>query len=241
MGLYIDIAIVVLALVVLLIWTNRGFAASMCLWLRKFGCFAVAIVATIYLTPVLSTKLEAIGDKFVALVAPLLGKIPGAGTEVASLEELTELMSSGALKLLSTQAENIWKSMESLELYTIAGVYGNQLFGYIVYGGTFLVTFLLAIYLVRLMRITFKAVNKIEFFRLFDKILGCIFSIVATYIIVVVLLSTAEIVVAKWLPKYLELVMKTIYSSKILSLVHSTNVIGALLASLLKVTLPSIG
>ncbi len=240
MGLYIDIAIGILALIILIVWTKRGFAMSVCLWLRKIGCLAIAIVATIVLSPILTTALSSVSSSFASLIAPLLNKIAGAGTTVSSYEELSTLMSSGALALLSSQADSIWASMESLGQYTISAVYGNKIFGIIVYGATYLVTFLLAIYLVRLIKSICTSINKIEFFKLFDKILGCIFSLVATYILLVLLLTGTEIALAMWMPQYLDKVISIVSSSSILSLVHSTNVIGAIVASMLGVTLPAL-
>lgn len=240
MGLYIDIAIGILALIVLIVWTKRGFAMSVCLWLRKIGCLIIAIVATIALSPVLTEALSSLSGSFASLIEPLLNKISGAGTTVSTYDELTTLMSSGALALLSSQADSIWASMESLGQYTISAVFGHKIFGIIVYGVTFLVTFILAIYIVRLMKAIFTSINKIEFFKLFDKILGCIFSLIATYILLVILLTGIEIVLAMWLPQYLDKVISIVSTSTILSLVHSTNVIGALVASMIGVTLPAL-
>lgn len=213
---------------------------SLCLWMRKIGCLAIAIVATIALSPILTDALSSVSSSFASLISPLLNKISGAGTTVSSYEELSTLMSSGALALLSSQTDSIWASMESLGQYTISAVYGHKIFGIIVYGVTFLVTFILAIYIVRLIKLVCSSINKIEFFKLFDKILGCIFSIVATYILLVILLTGTEIVLAMWLPQYLDKVISIISSSSILSLIHSTNVVGAIVASMLGVTLPAL-
>lgn len=240
MGLYIDIAIAVLALIILIVWTKRGFAKSICLWLRKIGCLLIAIVATIALSPVLITALSALAGSFASLVSPLLDGISGAGTTVSSYEELTALLSSGTLALLSSQADSIWTAMTTISEYTISAVYAHKIFNIIVYGVTFLVSFILAIYLVKLINAVLTTINKVEFFKLFDRILGCIFSFVATYILLVLLLTVTEICLVSFLPQYADSVISIISSSTILSLIHSTNVIGALLASLVGVSLPAL-
>lgn len=63
MGLYIDIALAVLMIIILIRWCSRGLADSICAWLQRTGCLLASILVTILCTSLVA-NLGTLGDSF---------------------------------------------------------------------------------------------------------------------------------------------------------------------------------
>ncbi len=196
-GIIIDVVLIVMAIIIMIVWTKRGFAQSVYVWMRRIGSLVAAIILTLLLTDTISALIP-LESTFAGWVAPLLSSLSAA--DIATY---------------------------SAALYKIA-----------VGAVFFLVVFLTIFYLVKLFAYLLRSLNKIGFFKLCDKTLGAIFSLVASYLVIFLLLTVVEITLSFVLTAYMANAMDIVGSSSILTIVHNTNFLGELIASKLGIVLP---
>ncbi len=152
-----------------------------------------------------------------------------ATASVAEMVGLADAFNGWATPLLGQVFDSAKSAELSQQLYLIA--VGIVLF---------FVAIIVLIYLVKLVAHIFKNINKVQFFKICDKTLGAIFSLVISYIVIVVLLTGTELLMVYCFADKTAVVMQHVADSMILSTVHNTNFFGNLLADLLGVALPTI-
>ncbi len=242
MGLYIDIGVCVVALIIVIIMLSKGLTNSLCGVMKIIGCLVLAIALTSVVVDALS-KIALVTDLSALLaskLAPLFEKVSGATTVVSSLEELQTVMSSGPLALMASQAETLWTNMSLQGTFSIADYYSVKLFYILLNSIVFFILYIVSIYTVKLIKLLLNLLNKVSFFKFCDKVLGALFGIAMAYAILILLLTAAEIVVVMFMPTYTDIVMNLLSGSTILTWLHNGNIVGALISSMFDITLPVI-
>src|SRR5699024_5986723 len=96
-------------------------------------------------------------------------------------------------------------------------------------------------YVLRGFRALIRKIAEVPFFRVLDRLFGIIWSVAMTYLVIVVLLLTGtEIVIAKWFADFQPTFYQYVEQSVLLSNAHSTNVLGAMIAQFFDVVLPTL-
>lgn len=240
MGIIIDVVVALVALIIILVSTKQGCAITFYKFMKRIGCLVAAVVLTMVLVSVLAefSFVQSFSDTVSGWLEPLFAKVSGASTVVSSQSELESVLSSGALAILSSTSESLWASMESMGLYTVAGVYSAKIFSIVLNAITFFVLFVVLLYFFKGLNALLSILNKVSFFALCDRILGFLFGVLLAYIVLVLILSAVELVLATFLTGYIDAVMALIGQSTLLTQLHNNNIIGALIASLAGLSLP---
>ncbi len=242
MHIYVDIAIAAIFVLSLIIGAIRGFTKQ---FVAGF-CWLVGLIGSIGLTLIIVPAIakDGILNGFATTAA---GWFNGEAftMEIHSPEELEAALStSGFLRILANESISgrIWTTMSESQMTTLGAYFGAMC-------ARLIVGFIIWIVLLLIFKLVFWGVRKgleklatLPVLKTLDKIFGAVWAIVIAYVIVVVfVLTAAEIVVAKWLPPEIQETFTNILTnSKLLQALHDTNVIGAYIARLLNVDLATL-
>lgn len=237
MAIYVDIGIAAILLISLIVGAIRGMAKQF----SKGLCGFIGLIGAIYLTLLLMPFLQKTGifKSFAELAAGWFKK-DAFTTAIASEEELLDILSGGILGMMSKLSPRIWAAMVANEMSTL-GAYFGDLCARLIAGIVMWIALLIVIKLVFAgVRKLLEKLSKLPVLRVFDKILGAVWSVGIAYIILVCFVITAaEVVVVRWLPNnnVLNTLNNIINNSYIFKFLHETNVIGSYIARLFGVDL----
>lgn len=242
MHIYVDIGICAILALSIVIGAIRGFNKQ---FVGGF-CWLVGLVGSIGLTLIIVPLLVKDG---------ILGGFSSAAAGWFSGEEFTTtinsydeliatLSSSGFLSVLSAESisQRIWASMSQSQMATLGEYFGSIC-------ARFITGFALWIVLLLIFKLIFwgikKLLNKLSkapVLRTLDKIFGAVWSLVVAYVIIVVFVMTAaEIVIVKFIPGETQETFRALLNeSTVFQVLHDTNVIGAYIAKMFNVDLAAL-
>ena len=232
---FIDIGFGVIILIAVIVGLSVGFS-------RQFSrplCGLIAIFGAIALTAVLYGLISNLG-----FYNGLVEKATGWFTkdfytqQVNSVEDLSAALSSGYLRILSGSAEKIWASMSDAGVNTLGAYFGQLIIKVLAQFIIWLVLYLAIKYLLFGIKYLMTKISRVVVFKSIDKIFGLVWSLAITYIIVVgIILTTGEIVLAKFAPEIGDTVVDYISQTHLVKFFHGTNVIGSFISDLLSMSL----
>ena len=238
-GTIIDLAIVGIFLIAIIVGLVKGFNKLFMGFLSEIGGLVVAG----FLCVIVASKLIALPQiaQLSSTFAGWFSKMEIANLEITSLEQLTTLLSAGALSFLSGQAETIWAKMQELSVTTLGGYLGHVLLKIFASVLCFIVILIVVRLVLKGICALFQKLNKHTFFKVFNMIFGAVWAIAVTYLVVVgILLTGAELVVAKFFESNIPAIQAIVADSAVLKLLHDTNVLGSLISQLLSIPLPDL-
>ena len=156
-------------------------------------------------------------------------------------QKIAELLGETPLSFMSFFSATIYSAMVSKSLATIAQFFGAFLLETFIDIVLWIVLYIAVYYLLRGFRALIRKIAEVPFFRVLDRLFGIIWSVAMTYLVIVVLLLTGtEIVIAKWFADFQPTFYQYVEQSVLLSNAHSTNVLGAMIAQFFDVVLPTL-
>lgn len=239
-GTIIDIAIAVIALIAFIVGIAKGFVKQLTGLLSGIMSLILAVVLT-----ALVANWVCGTDLFASFQGTAAGwfKKELFTTEVVSQEELLGVMVSagGFWGILKGLAPSFYVAMETNGYTTLGQLLGLYVAKLIAYVAIWLVLFIV-------LKLLFKGLGKVlgkiasvPVIKTIDRLLGAVWSLAFTYVIVIgVLLTGVEIVVSKYISGSWEALCGILSQSKLLTIANNTNFIGAFLAEFLQVTLPTL-
>lgn len=243
MGIYIDIAICATFLIALIF----GAILGMC---RQFsrplvGLFSIAGAAALVwvLYPLFATTSPMVS--FISAVSAWFKKDMYV-TTIADAEGLSQTMSGSYLSILSGISDKMFANMQTrldgtgLPL-TIGNYFGKIIVNIIVEFVLWLALYLAIKYLLFGVKYLLKKISSVIVFKSIDKVLGIVWSVALTYLIVIgILLTLCEIVIARFLGGFAPTFAQFINGTTVLKFLHNTNVMGSFIAQLLGMPLVSL-
>ncbi|MCH5151767.1 MAG: hypothetical protein J1F65_03820 [Clostridiales bacterium] len=243
-GIIADVVIGLAFLIALIVGLARGFC-------RQFSrplVGLISIIGGIALVAIIYPLIVGTGilDGFVAKAAGWFTK-DFYTVQIDSVETLQATISDNYLRILSGHAEQFYGRMEgmlggtNLEM-TIGNFFGLTVVNVICEFGMWVILYLAIKYLLFGIKFLLEKITLVVVFKSIDKIFGLVWSMLWTYIIVIgVLLTTGEIVFAKFLPDLAEGFVDVINNSVLLTFFHGTNVLGSFVANILGMELLVVG
>lgn len=241
----IDFVVLAIFLVALIVGAIKGFSRQFSVGVCVLLGFAGATIATWLLSDIVmnipfvhSLHTTFAGwfnaEQLNTVVDTSLGTQDGA-TAVSTLLQET------SFRFVSFFSEAIYSTMCSSEVNTIAAVFGLVIVEIIADILMWIVFFLIVYYVFRALRKLLLRITEIGVFRVVDRLVGMVVAVAITYcILVVIVLTGAEVVLAKWQPDLQQSFYNIVEQSPVLTFLHSTNVLGGMLAKSMGVTLPSL-
>lgn len=242
MHIYVDIGIAAILVIALIIGIVRGFV-------KQFTggfCWLIGLIGSIGLTLIIVPALVDSGllNKLASIAAGWF-KSEEFIAPISSYEELTStLASSNFLKILTSEniSARIWSTMSQMQMTTL-GAY----FGFIC---TRLISgFAIWIVILLLIKLIFWAIRKgliklstLPVLRTLDKIFGGVWALLLGYVVIVVFVITAaEVIIVKWTPAdFQETFREIVDKSTIFNVLHDTNIIGTYIARMFNVDLATL-
>lgn len=238
-GTIIDVVLGVIILIAIIVGAKKGFAKQLTSLVAGVGTIIGAMLLCTIVTNYLLTL--PLVEGWLPSVQGWFAKLPGATTPVASVEELTAALNTGWLRILSSQASSLFATMQALGCTSFDGYLGHMALRYILEIASFILLYIVLLYIVKGIGALLNRINRIGFFKVLDKLLGILMSLAMTYLIVVVVILTGtEMLLTKYLPQYQDPVLFYIAQSYLLTVAHNTNVLGSLLADMLGIVLPEL-
>ena len=237
-GVIIDVALVAVFLIALIVGLVKGFNKLFMGFLSTIGGLAIAAALCV----VVANKLIEIPQiQQLAQVFAGWFNRPNLQMEISSLEELTTLLSSGLLALLSGRADAIWQKMQGYQVNTLAGYYGHVVLKVFASVLCFIVLIIVVRLILNGICKLLQKLNKFTVFKVINMVLGAAWAVGITYLVVVsVVLTGAELVLAKWFSDLIPVVQSEVADSAVLRLLHSTNIIGQYAAQAFSLPLPDL-
>lgn len=242
MALYVDIGIGAILLIAIIVGLIMGFAKQFTKGLCGFIGFVGAIGLTIIIIPALHTAGTLNGFSSAA-ASWFSGEAFIA--QISTQDELiATLNSSGILSILTNESISgrIWSTMSAAEMHTL-GEYFGDICARLISGIVLWIVLLIIIKFIFLgIRVGFEKLSALPVLHTLDKIFGILWSVMVTYIILVVLVMTVgEIVIVKWLPENIQETLRTLVeTSTVFKALHNTNIVGAYLARLIGIDLATL-
>ena len=231
MGTFIDLGFSVVILIAIIVGLAVGFS-------RQFSkplCGLIAIFGAIGLTAIIYALISGLG-----FYANLEAKATGWFTAEFYTEEATDavsleaILSGGYLRILTSSAESLWEKMVAADVTTLGAYFGKLIIKVAAQFLIWVVLYLAIKYLLFGIKYLMTKISRVVVFKSLDRIFGLVWSLAITYIIVVsLILTTGELVLAKFIPNFAELVSEYIAQTSLVKFFHSTNVIGSFISDIL--------
>lgn len=161
---------------------------------------------------------------------------------ITDVDSLQEAISNNYLHILSGSADKVFAQMERVldgaEVMTIGSFFGRAFVNIVIEFSMWLVFYLIIKYFLYGVMYLLGKITQVVVFKSIDRILGAVWSLLWTYIILIgVVLTAGEIVVNQFFPDYVSTLADYIAQSSLLKLAHDTNVLGSFIANLLSMPL----
>ena len=235
-GLFIDIGLGASLLFAVVVGIVYGFC-------RQFSRALVSIISVISAIALVSLVYQLIRQTgilngFTTTIAGWF-KPDFYTTAITDAEALKAAISNNYLRVLSGTADKMYERMVamlgnySIEL-TIGNFFGQIIVNVVIEFVMWLALYLAIKYLLVGIKYLLEKITEVVVFKSIDKILGVIWASIWTYFIVVgIILTTSEIVVAQFITDYDATFASWIQNSTLLKFAHNTNVLGSFLSNLL--------
>ena len=231
MGTFIDIGFAVIVLIAIIVGLAEGFS-------RQFSrplCGLVAIFGAIGLSAFLFSIISNLSfytgleEKAIALF-----KADFYSQQASDAESLSAVLSGGYLRILVSSSEMIWNKMAAMGATSLGEYFGKLITKLAAQFIIWIVLYLAIKYLLFGIKYLMSKIARVVVFKSIDRIIGLVWSLALTYIIVIgLILTTGEIVLAKFFPSIADLVSSYVAQTSIVKFLHNTNVIGSFVSSLL--------
>lgn len=157
---------------------------------------------------------------------------------VTDVESFQAAISDNYLKIFSGSADRVFARMqivlEGYDEMTIGLFFGRSIVNLIIGFALWLIFYLVVKYFLYGIQYLLCMITEVVVFKSIDRILGLIWALLLTYIIVVGIgLTAAELIVTQFLPEQQFAFAEIIRNASLLKLAHDTNVLGSFLANLL--------
>ena len=230
-GTFIDIGFGVIILIAVIVGLSAGFS-------KQFSRPLVGLIAifgAIGLTAVIYALIQPLSfyagleDKAIALFTADFYQ-----QEATDAASLSEILSSGYLRLLATSSELIWGHMVAMETVTLGAYFGKLLIKVSAQFLIWLVLYLAIKYLLFGMRYLMTKISRVVVFKSIDKIFGLVWSLGLTYIVVVsVIMTIGELVVVQFFPNVASIATDYMSQTSMVKFLHNTNMIGSFVSTIL--------
>lgn len=237
MGLGIDIGIGVIILIAAIVGLIKGFHNQF----TKGFCSFVALCAAIALAAIIAPLIRPFGF-YTNLQNTATGWFTAEylSVEVHSAEELSSVLEGTTLAILAGASDQIFGKMQESQIATLGKFFGSVIINVIAAFIIWLILYLILKFALYGVRVLLKKASEMPVLKSIDKIFGFIWAEVITYLIVIVfILTAAEIVIIQFIPSAIEPVRNIIGSSHILSFLHNFN-LGSVLARFLGLDLTAL-
>lgn len=165
---------------------------------------------------------------------------------VTDIDSFNAAISDNYLRILSGSDEWVFTRMTTvlegsgLEM-TIGNFFGRAIVNVIIEFAMWIIFYLIIKYFLYGVKYLLGKITQVIVFKSIDRILGIAWSLVWTYLIVVgVILTAGEIVIAQFFPGIEERVASWISDASLLRFAHDTNVLGSFIANILGMRLISV-
>ena len=243
MGVFINIGIGVIIAIAAIV----GLAVGFCRQFSKPLVGIVAILGAIILTMILYPLIFSTGifDKFVA-------KACGWFTAeyyqrpVTDVETFQAAISDNYLRILSGSANWVFGQMKNVLTdsgldWTIGNFFGRAIVNIILEFSLWLILYLIIKYFLYGVKYLLSKITQVVVFKTIDRVLGLVWSLLWTYIIVVaVILTAGELVIVQFFPGFEPTAAGWIKDAALLKFFHDTNVFGSLIGNMLNIPLISV-
>ena len=223
-----------------------GLAVGFCRQFSKPLVGIVAILGAIILTMILYPIIFNTGifNSFEAKVTGWFSK-EFYSREITSVETLREAIADNYLNILSGSADKLFVRMQhSLGAdapMTIGAFFARTFVNVVIEFSMWLIFYLIIKYFLYGVKYLLCKITQVVVFKSIDRILGIVWSLIWTYLIVVgVILTAGEIVVVKFLPNIEPTITQLIKDTVLLRFLHNTNVLGSFVGNILAVPLINI-
>ena len=160
---------------------------------------------------------------------------------IYDVESFQAAISDNYLRIFSGSAERLLVRMQTLlgtEEVTIGAFFGRAIVNVIIEFAMWLIFYLIIKYFLFGVKYLLGKITQVVVFKTIDRILGLAWALLWTYLILVAIVLTAgEIVVAQFAPDFEAKLAEWITSASLLRLAHDTNVIGSFIANIIGVRL----
>lgn len=157
---------------------------------------------------------------------------------ITDVESFQSAISDNYLHILSGSADRVFARMERVlegaEVMTIGSFFGRSFVNIVLEFSLWLIFYLIIKYFLYGVRYLVGKITQVIVFKSIDRILGMVWALVWTYLIVVgFVLTSFELVVNQFFRDFAPTVADFIKQSSLLSLAHDTNVLGSFIGNLL--------
>lgn len=154
---------------------------------------------------------------------------------------VSALLGETSFKFVSFFSETIYNTMVASQVDTIAAMFGLVIVEMIVDIVMWIVFYLIVYYIFRALRMLLLRITEIGVFRVVDRLIGAVVAVAICYCVLVVIVMTGtEVALAKWATDWEKPFYDIVEQSPVLTFLHSTNVIGGMLAKAMGMTLPAL-
>ena len=235
MGVFINIGIGLVIAIAAIV----GLAVGFCRQFSKPLVGIVAIIGAIVLTMIIYPLIFSTGifDKFVA-------KACGWFTAefyqrpVTDVESLQAAISDNYLRILSGSAGWVFTQMSNVLTdsgldWTIGNFLGRAIVNIILEFSMWLILYLIIKYFLYGVKYLLGKITQVVVFKTIDRVLGLVWALLWTYIIVVgVILTAGELVIVQFFPGFESTAAGWINDAALLKFFHDTNVFGSFVGNI---------
>ena len=228
---FIDIGFVAIFLIAFFVGLGEGFSKQF----SKPLCGLIAIFGAAALTMVLHPLIASVGF-YGGLEAKATGWFSAAfySQEATDAASLQTILSSGYLRILSNSAESIWNNMADMQVTTLGAYFGKLIIKIAAYFIIWLVLYLVIKYLLFGIKYLMSKIARVVVFKSIDRILGIVWALAVTYIIVIgIVLTAGEMITSKFLPNIADLAISYLDKTTVAKFFHNFNMIGSFIASII--------
>ena len=243
LGLVFDIGIGIIIALAAIVGLITGFTKQFFRVLVGILAVLGSIILVRLLFPIIFNT--GIFDKFVSTATGWF-KAEFYLRRITDVDSLKSAISDNYLRILSGSADKVFGWMESTlegaEVMTIGSFFGKAFVNIVIGLSMWTIFYLVIKYFLYGVKYLLGKVTEVVVFKSIDRILGLVWSLVWTYIIVVgVCLTAGELIIVRFFPDAEQAVANVMSQSTLLSFAHNTNVLGSFLAQLLSMPMINLG
>ena len=161
---------------------------------------------------------------------------------ITDVESFQSAVADNYLRIFSGSAEGMIARMQNTlggaEVMTIGAFFGKSIVDFIIQFSMWLVFYLIFKYFMYGVKYLLCKITQVVVFKSIDRILGLLWSLLWTYIVVVgIVLTTGEIVIVQFFPNFEPTLAEVISNAALFRIAHSSNILGSFLSTLLNMRL----
>lgn len=254
LGLIINAVLVVVLAVSFIVGLCRGFARQFSKGLCRLFALILAVVLVVVLLPIIKGQ-GANASEGPTIYGAVLDKCEGwfkdesFSVHVENVEQLTEVVDSGFLRIFSSKSGDIFADMQQKQIYTFGRYCADYVASALLDVVLWIICYLVVKYLLYGLRALLIKLTTVPVIKSLDKLFGLILSLLVAFLLIFVLLTAFEIVAVKYVPSLQPFAQSLVMEgpipisvqegveinyydqtnmSSILKLFHDNNVLGSL-------------